>query len=610
MARPELLDRRPGWPATLRLEPLAAEEAESLVGDAVPVEVRARIVHAAGGNPLFVTEMLALAGEESDVEVPATLRALLAARLDQLDGPERTVLERGAVEGELFHRGTVQALAPETEVTPRLAALVKRDLVRPDQPQLPREDAYRFRHLLIRDAAYEALPKATRAELHRRFAEWLEEYGQSLVELEEILGYHLEQSARYLDELGRPDSDLLFRAGESLKTAGHRARGRGDTTAAARLFERALRLTRPHRLDVHLELDLIEAIAEPLRQADIATAAAERAVAAGDELGALALRVVAAGGRFERREGSAEEFEQLVRAALPRLEEVEDHQALIAVWGAAATLAIMRLQYEEMAHAIEQQIHHARAVGVYGGFTFGLASPLLWGPRPASEALQTLDDIDPGTQNPSTMGYRAVLLAMLDRFDEARPLAQLANERMQEYGRGEEARWTWALIGEIAGDNEEAAEEMGRFCDFLEALGRNAELSTFAPQLARYLCALGRYEEAASLAKKGQDLGDPNDNVTQVTWRQAQALVDVHRGRYADAEQVAREAVEFDRAGDSTWELGTSYSILAEVLEAAGRREDAVSAWQDALDCYDRKQVIPVARRLRERLDAMTDAVP
>jgi class 3 adenylate cyclase/tetratricopeptide (TPR) repeat protein len=611
MARPELLDRRPGWPATLRLEPLAAEEAESLVGDAVPDEVRARIVRAAGGNPLFVTEMLALAGEESNVEVPATLRALLAARLDQLDGPERTVLERGAVEGELFHRGTVQALAPETEVTPRLAALVKRDLVRPDQPQLPREDAYRFRHILIRDAAYEALPKATRAELHRRFAEWLEEYGQSLVELEEILGYHLEQSARYLDELGRPDSDLLFRAGESLKTAGHRARGRGDTTAAARLFERALRLTRPHRLDVHLELDLIEAIAEPLRQADIATAAAERAVAAGDELGALALRVVAAGGRFERREGSAEEFEQLVRAALPRLEEVEDHQALIAVWGAAATLAIMRLQYEEMAHAIEQQIHHARAVGVYGGFTFGLASPLLWGPRPASEALQTLDDIDPGTQNPSTMGYRAVLLAMLDRFDEARPLAQLANERMQEYGRGEEARWTWALIGEIAGDNEEAAEEMGRFCDFLEALGRNAELSTFAPQLARYLCALGRYEEAASLAKKGQDLGDPNDNVTQVTWRQAQALVDVHRGRYADAEQVAREAVEFDRAGDSTWELGTSYSILAEVLEAAGRREDAVSAWQDALDCYDRKQVIPVARRLRERLDAMTgDAVP
>jgi class 3 adenylate cyclase/tetratricopeptide (TPR) repeat protein len=608
MARPELLDRRPGWPATLRLEPLAAEEAESLVGDAVQDEVRARIVRAAGGNPLFVTEMLALAGEESDVEVPATLRALLAARLDQLDGPERTVLERGAVEGELFHRGTVQALAPEqTEVTPRLAALVKRDLVRPDRPQLPREDAYRFRHLLIRDAAYEALPKATRAELHRRFAEWLEQHGQSLVELDEILGYHLEQAACYLDELGRPNLDLLFRAGQALKAAGHRARGRGDITAAARLFERALHLTRPHRLEVHLELDLIEAISEPGRQADVATAAAERAVAAGDELGALALQVVAAGGRFEQREGSAEEFEQLVRAALPRLEEVEDHQALIAVWQAAATLAIMRLQFEEMAHAIEQAIHHARAAGVYGGFTFGLASALLWGPRPASEALQTLDDIDPGTQNPSSMGYRAVLLAMLGRFDEARQLAQLANERMQEYGRGEEATWTRALIGEIAGNNEDAAEEMGRFCDHLETLGRNAELSTFAPGHARYLCALGRYDEAEFLARKGKELGDPNDWATQVAWRQAQALIDVHRGRPEDAERHAREAVAMDLAGDSLWQEGNSYCVLADVLAAAGRREEAVATWQEALACYDRKQVIPVARRLRERLSAMAD---
>src|SRR5262249_50645318 len=178
MARPELLDRRPGWPATLRVEPLPEEQAVALVGDAVADEVRQQIVRASGGNPLFLTAMVALsAAGGGEVEVPARLRALLAARLDQLEEPERKVLERGAVEGELFHRGTVQALAPEeTEVTPRLAALVRRDLVRPDRPQLPHEDAYRFRHLLIRDAAYDALPKATRADLHRRFAEWLAQH--------------------------------------------------------------------------------------------------------------------------------------------------------------------------------------------------------------------------------------------------------------------------------------------------------------------------------------------------------------------------------------------------------------------------------------------------
>ena len=213
MARPELLDRRPGWPVTLRLEPLPEEEAGELVGDAVPDEVRERIVRASGGNPLFLTEMVALSDEGGgEVEVPPTLRALLAARLDQLDGPERRVLERGAVEGELFHRGAVQALAPEeTEVMPRLAALVRRDLVRPDRPVLPREDAYRFRHLLIRDAAYDALPKATRADLHRRFAAWLEEHGEELVELDEILGYHLEQAA----QLSRPSSAGRIRTSRS-----------------------------------------------------------------------------------------------------------------------------------------------------------------------------------------------------------------------------------------------------------------------------------------------------------------------------------------------------------------------------------------------------------
>ena len=233
IARPELLDRRPGWPATFRLEPLPAEQAGELVGAAVPDDVRERIVRASGGNPLFVTEMLALAGDGGDVEVPATLRALLAARLDQLEEPERRLLERGAVEGELFHRGAAQALAPEeTEVTQRLAALVRRDLVRPDRPVLPGEDAYRFRHLLIRDAAYDALPKATRADLHRRFAGWLDAHGQSLVELDEVLGYHLEQAALYLAELDDPTLPLPREASRRLAAAGERMRWRGDRRAA------------------------------------------------------------------------------------------------------------------------------------------------------------------------------------------------------------------------------------------------------------------------------------------------------------------------------------------------------------------------------------------
>ena len=112
-------------------------------------------------------------------------------------------------------------------MTPRLASLVRKELIRPDKPQLPGEDAFRFRHLLIRDAAYDALPKATRAELHQRFADWLEEHGDDLVELDEILGYHLEQAARYRAELGQPDAGPC--------PARRRASGRGRAPRACAL---------------------------------------------------------------------------------------------------------------------------------------------------------------------------------------------------------------------------------------------------------------------------------------------------------------------------------------------------------------------------------------
>ena len=207
LARPELLERRPSWgggkwnATTVLLEPLDAAETEQLLAElgGTGAELRERVVQVAEGNPLFVEEMLALVRDSSggEVEVPPTIHALLAARLDQLDPAERSVLECGAIEGRTFHRGAVAALAEgEGELDRRLVALVRKELVRPDRPQLPGEDAYRFRHLRIRDAAYDALPKSVRAELHERFAAWLERHGADVVELDEILGYHLEQAAR------------------------------------------------------------------------------------------------------------------------------------------------------------------------------------------------------------------------------------------------------------------------------------------------------------------------------------------------------------------------------------------------------------------------------
>ena len=227
-----------------------------LPSERIEARLRERILEAAGGNPLFVEEMVGMlaeaeAGDDGtgDVAVPPTIQALLAARLDQLDAAERSVLERGSVEGQVFHRGAVLALAPdEPPVDGRLMALVRKDLVRPVRSTVVDDEAFRFRHLLIRDAAYDALPKATRAELHVRFAGWLEEHAPDLVELDEIVGYHLEQAYNYRAELGPLDDTALAlgpRAAARLLTAGRRAQRRGDLPAAQGLLVRSSALLPP-----------------------------------------------------------------------------------------------------------------------------------------------------------------------------------------------------------------------------------------------------------------------------------------------------------------------------------------------------------------------------
>jgi class 3 adenylate cyclase len=604
IARPELTERRPAWPVTLRLAPLREEDVDQLIPEGFSGELRERIARAAGGNPLFIGEMLAIAQEaEDEVVVPPTLRALLAARLDQLETAERSVLERGAIEGEIFHRGAVQALAPEeTQVTPRLAALVRKELIRPDRPQLVGEDGFRFRHLLIRDAAYEALPKATRAELHARFAAWLEQHGAD-VELDEILGYHLEQACRYKAELGQPDPALAERAGKLLAVAGRRALWRGDERAAARLLARALELTRPQRLDVPLELDLAHALwIKGGKAVAIAEAAAGRARAAGDTSGEALARVVAATYR-SLSEGLVDELEALARAALPQLEQAEDHAGLVHVWWALGYgVANQHCRFEDWAHAAEQALTHARLAGERPAHLFGFDGALAMGPLPADEALGTLERLLPENPHPRPLLWQAALLAMLGRFEEAWPIAQEQNDRLHELSDVLGEAWPLATIATLAGEHEQAADHLRRYCDLLEERGEHALLSTYAPMLGRSLCALGRYDEAEPLAQLGRELGEKQDAATQMLWRRVQALVQASRIEYAQAESLAREAVTISEQTDALNWQGDALCDLAEVLRSAGRVEEAAAALEQALERYERKRNLVMAEQVRARL--------
>ena len=606
MARPELLARRPEWPVAVRLEPLPEAAVDELLRE-LPDETRARVRAAAGGNPLFLTEMLAMPHGEGAVDVPPTLRALLQARLDQLDDIERAVLERGAVEGEIFHRGAVQALAPpETAVTPKLAALVRRQLIRPDRPQLPGEDGFRFRHLLIRDAAYDALPKSTRAELHERFADWLDEHGAGLVELDEIVGYHLEQAARFKADLGETDERLSLRAAGRLAKAARRILLPGNDRTARALFARAVELTRPFALDVHLELDYAETVhwEDPAGAVQVATTAAERAQAAGDALGEALAR--AAAGHFRiLSSGPTPELldsvERLALEALPLAEDANDHAGLVWVWRTLGYgVANGRQQMDAWAEASERCVAHARLAGWPRGDGFGFAAALVWGPRPADEALRTLDDLSDELGDAAYDLKRAYLIAALGRFDDAWALVGPAMERLHEYGDARSSEWPFHIAA-LEGDYGRAVDYGREVVDLVTERGLVAFQAGLGVQLGRCLCKLGRAAEAAPYAAFARDV-DPDDSLSLAL----QALVQTHRGEIAEAEQLVREAVVRGKETDLlTWQ-GDVLWDLGEVLLAAGKNAEAADALAGALERYERKKNVAMAAQVRPRLQSLS----
>ena len=268
LSRPELLEARRTWgggmtnAATISLEPLSASESEELValldaGGELDAESRARVVLAAEGNPLFMEQTVAYLRERTDATrgagLPATIHALLAARLDRLPMEERALLSRAAVVGREFTRSALLALTPEGEregVDDRLRALARRELVTAVRGRGENERQLRFSHVLICDTAYGALPKHERSDLHHRYATWLESSSSGAAELDEILGYHLEKAYEYRAEIAGIDDVALGLAAaaiERLSTAAHRAIARDDLQAGVGLLRRAAAVPAPDR---------------------------------------------------------------------------------------------------------------------------------------------------------------------------------------------------------------------------------------------------------------------------------------------------------------------------------------------------------------------------
>jgi class 3 adenylate cyclase/tetratricopeptide (TPR) repeat protein len=636
LARPELLERRPGWgggklnATTTLLEPLDAAETDQLIerllGDEeLDRELEQRIRTASEGNPLFVEEMVAMVREsgERDVVVPPSIKALLAARLDQLDPAERVVLERGSVEGQLFHSAAVQALStPPAPVDRQLVGLVRKELVRPERPQLPVGDAYRFRHLLIRDAAYDALPKSTRAELHERFAAWLEERGPELVEHDEILGYHYEQAYRYRTELGPPDEAadaLAARAGVLLVSAGGGARNRGDFPAALRLMERAADIERTRRLALLPELaELMFEVGDLPGAAALLDEALESAQATGSEaVRAVASVLRALYGDHMGEDGATME-DVLARGeeAVPVLERLGDDLGLATVLDVVGRCEF----YAGNARRSVEVHEHARQIALLAGDYHRRREAIHWtlgamafGPTPISEIYAYFETVAEAELSglEREMDYHhfdAGMKGLLGRFDEARESFWIAQGATRQLGRSLQltgALMALGMIELIAGRFEAAEHVLREGWDGLAELGETGFRSTTGTLLAFALVRLGRFDEAGEILDETERLAAADDADPQVRLRWVRALILVERGEWTEAERLARDAVARASKTDFIVLHADALVVLAEVLTAAVKNDQAGVALREALELYDRKEAAAPAAETRARLEEL-----
>jgi class 3 adenylate cyclase/tetratricopeptide (TPR) repeat protein len=650
VARPELLDVRPGWgggklnATSILLEPLDGEDAsrlvDNLLGSAeLPAAARTRILEAAEGNPLFVEEMLGMLIDDgllrldggtwravddlADITVPPTIQLLLAARIDRLDAEERAVIERAAIEGKVFHSGAVASLASDAlrpHVPSRLLALARKELIRPDRAEFAGQDAFRFRHLLIRDAAYQGMPKEHRAELHERYAAWLEEAaGERLAEYEEILAHHLEQAYRYRLELGPPDEhthQLAGAAARRLSSSAERSAQRGDFSAARHQLERAVELLDgSDRARALVELALTDAWLHDFQTAAaLAREAVAEAEASGDHIAGLRARLVLT-------EASAQidpsftlaRVKDEVDEALEELETLGDERGIVLGRLAAGRAAFFGGRCDVAMELIEQLLERApdlsaresreAALWLRVAGNFGTANPdeldrigqrareILGVEGPLAETMLSMNAME----RASLRGNEDEVVTLAEHIERlwgemGNPDAQLVSNQ----GLGECLR----RVGRLG----EAERFLRAGVEGLDRLGETGFNSTMTALLAAVLCDLERWDEAESLVARSREMTAADDFASQFMWRTALARILIFRDRPEEALVLVEEAVQIVAPSDYLELKAIGHEVHGEVLAAIGRTDEARVTLEDALRDYEHKGSVPAIARVRRRL--------
>jgi class 3 adenylate cyclase len=600
LARPELLDVRPGWgggrirSTAIELEPLPRSDSERLadallVDAELPADVRTHLLDKTEGNPLFVEETVRMVLESGDGafdRIPDTLQALIAARIDRLPQSEKLLLQRASVIGRVFWAGALAHLSPEfdEELADALDDLLMRDLLtRESRSTITGEEPYRFKHVLIREVAYSALSKSSRADLHTKFAEWLRERADK--ELLEIRAYHLDQACLLLAELdGRPPKDLAQTAAKALEAAGKRALSREAAASARKLLLRAVELEstlerRYNAAHAAWKLADLGAVAREM-EALVGDAAAEgNAKIQGRALTALAETTLS-------REGDVRAATELAEQALSVLDE-DDH---VGRFGALDARSLIAWYEGRIAVAEEFEgaaLDTARAAGrkdLESRAALELAhlqltrmeeeraAPLI------ERALELAEESGSIVARAQAAQAKGDFHRMRDENDEAEGWLTKSLDLFMETGSQRGIASVSKSLGKLMwriGNMARAEKLFRESIRLLAPIQERGILCESQRLLSQLLLELGRIDEAEKYALASRETVSAEDVSSRATTRIALAQVRAAQDRDAEAEQLFREALEIvDRAEQCRlgFEVIPAY---ADFLRARGRDGEA-----------------------------------
>jgi DNA-binding SARP family transcriptional activator/tetratricopeptide (TPR) repeat protein len=616
LARPELIEERPDWALTgattdvLVVGPLSLPEIEALIVDravqTLPAETSGRIVDTAQGNPLFAEQLLAAFESDTDVDViPASVRGLLAMRLDRLGPGERDMLRFASVVGMDFTQDALAALLPDDArpfIQPHLGALERKALV-------ARNDGagFRFRHVLIQRAAYQSMTREDRASLHERHAEWLERDAPTPPpEIDEIVGYHLEQAVQHRRATGVADADLSAlagRAGDRLAAAAERALARLDWAAGENLLSRARSMLppgHPRRRQVTQSLAEADLVLGRHAQAqEMLVELRDTARARGDESSEWSARLEHARIQFilgpdpvplEAIRQGAEQAAAFYATAGDDVGQGRASFLLGNVWMRAGMLSAAERAFHESLACADRtgEIREELAS------RWLIAMVLVSGPTPVSDGISQCEELATvrGMEHPGVLTELARLLAMAGRFDDARGLIEHARKIFIERIRAPRLlRFladSHATVELLAGHIDLAEQDLRYVMESARETREREPISQAAARLAWVLRLLGRSDEAAALADLSAQMA-PSESVTaQALSQAARARSRSDAGDHRAAEILAQAAVGF--VPYEMPNLRADVLIdLAEIARAAGQEQSATEAFNEAADLYARK---------------------